>query len=60
MLIKKGGVANQAYIVAAQVETLDKANAVKSMLTDWDNDIEYNNIVNKLCKSVDRDSTVAD
>ncbi len=60
MLIKKGGVANQAYIVAAQVETLDKANAVKSMLTDWDNETEYNEIVNKLCKSVDRDSTAAD
>ena len=60
MLIKKGEVANQAYIVAAQVETLDKANAVKSMLTNWDNETEYNEIVNKLCKSVDRDSTVAD
>ena len=60
MLIKKGGVANQAYIVATQVETLDKANAVKSMLTNWDNETEYNEIVNKLCKSVDRDSTVAD
>lgn len=60
MLIKKGGVPNQAYIVAAQVETLDKANAVKSMLTDWNDQTEYNDIVNKLCKSVDRDSTAAD
>ena len=54
--IKRGNVESQGYVVAAQVETLDKANATAQMIEEWDSNTDYNDIVNKLCKTVDRKS----
>lgn len=60
MLIKKGNVANQAYIVAARVETLDKANATAQMIESWTNNSDYNTLSKTLCTSVDRTKNDAD
>lgn len=57
LTIKKWGSSDAAYVLAAKVETLDKANATSEMLKTWNSATEYNStIANKLCKTVDRDS----
>ena len=56
LTIKKWGSSDAAYVLAAKVETLDKANATSEMLKTWTPATEYNStIANKLCKTVDRD-----
>ena len=57
MLIKKGNVANQAYVVAARVETIDKANATAQMIQSWTDASDYNTLSKTLCTSVDRTDT---
>lgn len=52
LLIKKNDIANNGYIFAAQVETLDKANATKAMLTKWEATTKFEDI--KLCSGVDK------
>lgn len=60
MLIKKGDVANQAYVVAARVETLDKANATAQMIESWTDASDYNTLSKTLCTSVDRTQNDSD
>lgn len=55
LLITKAGVKNQAYVLAAQVETVDKANATKTMLEERKADTNFENI--ETCKTVDIDNT---
>lgn len=57
-LIKKNGVADQAYVLAAYVETVDKANATNKMLESWTSaaaDADSSKI--KLCTSIVKSAT---
>ena len=60
-LIKKNGVVDQSYVLAAQVETLDKANATSEMLKLWTatgNDGDSAKI--KLCTSIEKGASTTD
>lgn len=50
VLIQRNGQAKQAFVLAAAVETADKANATATMVENYDKDTEINKL--KLCKSV--------
>lgn len=54
LLIKRNGQANQAFVLAAAVETFDKANATAAMLTGINANSDIINL--KLCDSVSLDS----
>lgn len=58
LLIKKNGTENNGYILAAQVETLDKANATAGMLKAWEGSTNFEDV--KLCSSVDRSAAAPD
>lgn len=48
---------DSAYVLAAKVETVDKANATSEMVKTWAKTTKYEEILPKLCKIVAVDST---
>lgn len=50
--ITRNNNANTAYVLAAKVETVDKANATKAMVIKWNGQSTYENITKDLCKTV--------
>lgn len=50
--IKRNNNDNAAYVLAAKVETVDKANATSEMVKGWSKTSTYEEIMKQLCKTV--------